>query len=227
MSNKVTRKSMDYVIKQAIAANTSENVEVMESTYFNEIHFYKTIWPELVKLQESIPGFKCFNKIPKCYAISSEPGKEKLVMENLKSIGCEMIPRDGTFDHHFTTLLMKTYGQFHGISAAYRELNPEEYKKLTDPLKKSTESVLTMEIFKNYISGCMNHWHSLVEDEKIKKKLFPYKKSGLERAIEAINYRGKNPVINHGDCWSNNIMFKINVSILSNYFLIRKIILSF
>lgn len=185
----------------------------MEVLYFNEIHFYKTIWKELRNFQNGFPGIH-FNKIAKFYCCSVDPGKEKLVMENLQYSGYKMFPRDGTFDDIHVKLLMKSYGQFHGISAAYREHHPKEYKKLTCDLKNALECItLGNKQVCDFIMSSIKRLQSLVEDEKIKAKLRVYTERAPQMALDAIKYEGKNPVVNHGDCWSNNLMFKFDVSI--------------
>lgn len=186
----------------------------MEILFFNEIHFYNNIWKELQSFQNGFPGLQ-FNKIAKFYCSSSAPGQEKLVMENLKYSDFNMFPRDGTFDDIHVKLLMKCYGQFHGISAAYREHHPEDYKKLTCVLKNSLEFMtLHNEQIYEFVLSSMKRLQSLVDDDKIKAKLKVYTERGPEISVNATKYEGKNPVVNHGDCWSNNLMFKFDVSII-------------
>lgn len=186
----------------------------MEVLYFNEIHFYTTIWKALQQFQDGFSGLQ-FNKIAKLYSACSIPGKETLVMENLKYSDYRLFPRDGTFDDVHVKLLMKSYGQFHGTSAAYREHHPEEYKKLTFVLRDTMKCItLGNEHVCQYMRAAMKRLQSIVDDEKIKEKLNVYAEKAAEIAVNSVKYEGKNPVVSHGDCWSNNLMFKFDVSIL-------------
>lgn len=200
-----------FVVKQTIPAKTDKNKEILRNSYFNEIHFYDNIVKQYEKFANSFPNAKKFDKVPKAYAVRAEEGKEKIVMENLKELGFQMLPRNGNFNDEHMKLLMEVYGEFHGVSAAFREHNPEGFQKLTGVFKNSTENAL--ELARPYIPMMMKNLIELVEDESIKQKLKIYTEKGAELAINSLQYNGKNPVVNQGDCWSNNVMLKYDVSI--------------
>lgn len=215
IKNKKENKKHNLVVKQAIPAKTASDAKVMETTYFNEIHFYKTVWPTYDNFQRSFPGITYFNKIATCYGSNLTPGREKLILENLKHSGFQMFPRDGAFQDAHLKLLLNAYGRFHGISAAFRELHPEETKKLTEVLTNSSELVLKMNVVSMYIVHCLKSMEKMIENENIKGKLEVFRQNAIQLASDSIHYGGRNPVFNHGDCWSNNILFKFDVSIFS------------
>lgn len=186
--------------------------EAVTNLYFNEIQFYQNIWKTLEKFQKKFPRSQPFDKLCKCYAAINEVAKEKIVMEDLKVLGYQLVPRSDAYNEQQIVLLLKLYGHFHGISAAFRQYNPEEFKSLTQSLKNSTESVFTIPAMRLYITVCCNHMYELVENESVKEKLGIYYEKCTEKALNSIRYDGKNPVLNHGDCWSNNIMLKYDVS---------------
>lgn len=212
LTNKTTNEKLHFVIKQALKASSSSDIEVMANTYFNEIHFYQNIWRAFDGFQRKFPRMEPFNKIPIFYGSCGEFANQKLVLENLKYSGHRMFPRNETFADTQVEFLMISYGQFHGISAAFREHNPEEYKKLMDPLKNSTENVINMQAMKGFVLFCMSQVIPMVKDEKIKRELEKYRTQAIKLALDATKYKGKNPVFNHGDCWSNNLMVEYEVS---------------
>lgn len=142
------------MVQQTVSANNTSNEQVMASTFLNEIHFYKTLWPVYDNFQKGFAGIVPFDKFPKFYGSRLTPGKEKLIMENLKYSGFEMIHRDGTFQDTYLKLLLNSYGQFHGISA-FRELHTEKSKKLTNEWTNSSELVLKMDVISMYIRYCL------------------------------------------------------------------------
>lgn len=213
LKRKTTGEILPLIIKHAGNQLDPSTAKIIGNLFFNEIHFYENIWKTLVKFQKTFPRSQSFNKIPKMYASSSESGEHNIVLENLNHLGFEMFPRSDAFNEQQMEVLLTAYGQFHGISAALREHKPHEFKALTQPLKNSTEMLLTLNSFKLYLSLCLNLMRHLVNNENTKEKINYYCEKGIEKAKDSLRYDGKNPVINHGDCWSNNIMAKFDVSI--------------
>lgn len=203
------------MLKQTLPANSSDTKALVSNSFYNEIYFYEKIWPELDKFQKSFPDVTRFTHIPKFYAALKTPGEEKLLIENLKYSGFQLFPRSKPFDDIHMKLLMKTYGHYHALSASYREYNPDEFKILTNVLKDSTGSVLEMKRLALFTTFCFQQNYDMVTDGNVKEKIKKYIKNSSKIAKENLMYNGKNPVINHGDCWSNNFMFNMNVSILT------------
>lgn len=199
-------------MKRAVEAKTPEGAALMENTFFNEIHFYQNIWKAFDKFQRRFPQMKPFDKIPKFYYASGDCHIQKLVMENLKYSGYRTFPRGEAFSDDQLAYILTEYGRFHGLSTAFRKHNPEEYKLLVDPLKDSTTNVVEMRVMKGYVLICMNRLISMVKNEAIKQKLGKYGTEAIQIVLNSLKYKGKNPVLNHGDCWSNNIMVKYEVS---------------
>lgn len=202
------------LVKHSHLSDNPSAAEIVNATYFNEIYFYENIWTALEKFQRSFTGVTIFDKIPKCYAVQSDVSKHFLVLENLKNKGFEMFKRDAAFEDSYIKFLLKLYGVFHGISAAFREYIPKQFKELTSKLTNSTECFFNLNSIKILMYVFITQTSLFITDEKIKEKVQDYVKNGPQIAIDALKYRGRNPVMLHGDCWSNNYMFKFDVSIL-------------
>lgn len=215
LQNKATNEKLHLVVKQSLPTDNLTAAEMVYRTYFNEIYFYKYIWPTFEKFQESFTSVKQFDKIPKCYAVKSESNKQVILLENLKYTGFDMFKRDEAFSDIHIKLLLKLYGQFHGTSAAFREHSQEEFQKLSNELKDSLKCFFNMNAMKIFLHLFLTQTNLLLEDEKIKEKLKIYIEKNSQIACDALEYDGKNPVILHGDCWSNNFLFKFDVSIIT------------
>lgn len=200
-------------MKQTIPAETQDLKEVVRNIYFNEIYFYQNIIKDYQKFQTRFPHSKLFNKIPKCLAVQTEEGKQKILMENLRTLGFKTLPRSGNFDDDHTKLIMEVYGQFHGLSAAFREHNPKKFILLTSNVKSASAPIVKT-LLSDQINNIMTMIMQTMENEDIKAKLKIFTEKGGELAVDSLNYNGKNPVVHHGDCWSNNIMFKYDVSMI-------------
>lgn len=214
LRNKITNEKLDVVLKKTLPSGSEGSRILLECLFFNEIHFYSTIWYEIENFQKQFHGGQQCDNVPKFYGSSLEPFKELFVMENLKKIGYAMYPRNGIFDEQVTKLLMEKYGRFHGVSAAFREINPKQYEGLVKDLRESSMIVSNAGIFIDYIQRTVMMIMDLFTNEDIKKKLERYVKNTVQILIKTLQYNGKNPVVNHGDCWSSNMMFKFDVSII-------------
>lgn len=214
LCNKSTNKKLHLVVKQSLTSNNDSAADMVARAYFNEIHFYTIIWTKLDNFQRSFSSVIPFDKIPQCYAVNCDTDKRILVLENLKYEGFEMFKRDAAFTDTHMKLLLKLYGQFHGISAAFRELKRAAFEKMVADLKDSQETFFKMNSMRIYLQLFMAETDLMLQDEQIKEKFKRYVDHCPEIAMDAIKYDGRNPVILHGDCWSNNIMFKFDVSML-------------
>lgn len=209
------------MVKQTLQTNKETNRMLLECLFFNEIHFYKIIWIEIETFQNTcLGGLQCHN-VPKFYGCFSEAGKELFVMENLKKQGFEMFPRADVFEDKITKLLMISYGKFHGVSAAFRVHHSEKYKSLTKDLRELNEILINSEVLISYIKHTVTKIMDLIENEDIRNQLEKYARNTGEILIQSSEYNGTNQVVKHGDCWSNNMMFKFDVSIIFVLFLPR------
>lgn len=216
LSNKKTNEILELVVKQQIPTKTELDQEIMENTFFNEMYFYQNIWQTLDKFQREYPKVVAFDRIPKVYAYINEPSKRKLAIENLKHSGFDMFPRDWAYDDVQAKFLMESYARFHATSAAFREKHPEEFKKLVSELRNSGESVMKLKMMRDFSLGCMRKFRDMIENEEIRAKLNILCEDGIRISNEALKYSGRNPVVIHGDCWTNNIMVKFDVSFILN-----------
>lgn len=151
-------------------------------------------------VSEKILNVEPFDKLSNFFAANGDFGQQKLVMENLKFSGFQMLPRADTFNDSHIDLLLKTFEKFHGISAAHREHNPIEYKAFMDLLKNCTATLLEMNIMAKYILYCIRELTSSINDLQIKDSLKKYCENGIQIAKDSLKYNGKNPVFCHRDC---------------------------
>ncbi|XP_023310186.1 uncharacterized protein LOC108907132 [Anoplophora glabripennis] len=233
LRNKKTRKELNVIVKQAFRDEALRDVMPVKDIYMNEIYFYSKVWHTLDKFQEQIPMKYRFQKVPKCLATFSNANFEYLVMENLKfqhfqnhdkklPLGkeyYELIFREyGKFHgKEYYELIFREYGKFHGLSFAYKASHPEEYadlaKGLVDIFLRIVENEVTQKGIKYLYENCIESLQPGVDDAVI-EKLRLYLQNHKEFLLEITDSKTKYSVITHGDCWSNNMMFKHDISSL-------------
>ncbi|XP_072384200.1 uncharacterized protein [Diabrotica undecimpunctata] len=212
--NKNTSKDHHLVVKQCLTGG-KETTKFMSMCFNNEIYFYTKVMPALQEFQKSYPKVEIFNDIPKCLATCLKKGEEKLVMENLKIKGYKVHPKKIPLNSKMYETIFKKYGKFHGISYAFKHYHPQKFSELGAEYHQNMKRLVDQGLMKSVISGCCNKVKEFLEEENEIKIIESFKKycdNGVQMYLDALAYKSPYSVFIHGDCWSNNMMFKYNKS---------------
>lgn len=195
--------------------------------FANEAYFYDIVWPKFKELYFERTQ-KSLDFIPKCLGTSKDV-MIRIAMENLKSSGFETYDKRLSFNKEHLLTIFKTYGIFHGISMCLKEQNYEEFCELISNIKLIFERTLTGEDFMSKsITKVFSEIQNLcIFDSTTEKHLMEvtdeYKKNGWKILHKLLTVDSVPRAIIHGDCWSNNMMFKQNVSQIFNHIFLSKI----
>lgn len=216
LRNKKHDQEFHFIVKQAFTNRSVREMHPIRSVYINEIYFYSQIWPQLNKFQEKIDPKYQFQKLPKCFAAVDEENSEKLLLENLKFHNFEIYDKRKPFNKEHVELIFKEYGKLHAPSFAYKSLYPKSYVRLVEGTTNTFSDIGSRDYFqKGNVAtheACLNNLLPGMDDAVIEKYKH-YPKICNKLFFESINCDTKYTVIIHGDCWSNNMMFKYNVSV--------------
>lgn len=182
---------------------------IVKEMFENEANFYKHIWKKMINFSKSV----CV--IPECIGIL-EADQITIVLEDVTVQGFVLYDKLKCFDEEHFCLISKTYGVFHGLSMIFRYQNPNEYfefENLLHPLFKDSfdESGYFSEKFSSVLR-LIQHYFDEDTEGHILEKLHSYIKSGSKLVHVVLSQDVEQDVILHGDCWSNNMMFKYGVS---------------
>ncbi|XP_028136987.2 uncharacterized protein LOC114331581 [Diabrotica virgifera virgifera] len=214
LKNKITGEDHHLVVKQCLEG-AEETSKFMSMCFNNEVHFYKNVIPAVEALQKSYPKVELFNNIPKCFATSSKKREEKLVMENLNLQGYKGHPKKIPLNSKMFEIIFKTYGKFHGISYAFKHYHPEQFTELGARYQKNLKMFFEQGMMKQrLISICTTTKEFLEEEDEIKiiDSFKKFSDNAPQMFFDALEYKSPYSVFLHGDCWSNNMMFKHNKS---------------
>lgn len=210
--DKETKEKQFLVVKQQKSYD-GKPFEFTAPLFDNEIHFYITIWPTLHKFYQEKTG-KVLNIVPHCLATSTT-GFKRLVLENLLSKDFVLHDKRKPLNKEHFSLIFNTYGIYHGISMALKEQNIEEYNRLLEPLQPLWKSAYDNESFAGKILKLLSRTCQNLFDEKSEKsvieRLQVYEQEGPKIIKECLQQGGGDGVLLHGDCWSNNNMFRYKV----------------
>ncbi|EFN82762.1 uncharacterized protein LOC105184837 [Harpegnathos saltator] len=190
-----------------------------ELLFRNEVAFYKHVWPALNRLQSS--GERVFGGVPKIYAARAD----LIAMEDLRQRGFKMADRRKGLEVENLKLVLKALAGFHALSLTLRESRPEEFAKLMNPEHdQGIQEVLfrrdNEDWYRQYYRVAANNAIRMVSDalpshmdsqrEEIMTKLQAFLNEDVffRTMSELVSTQGPLSVFCHGDCWTNNILFR-------------------
>lgn len=185
----------------------------VKEAFCNEIYIYDTILPEFQKFQKKYNTSNIFSSVPKFYGSFTSSNMEVIVLENLKKLEFGLWDKKQPLSRHHLEMMIPEYGRLHAISVAMAHKEPTLFQKLVQglyPSWKNFSETSNMELVfkKNIEKSCQ-----MLEKELNEKQLRKWRKFGNEvkEIFQEMLWReGPLKVIAHGDCWSNNFMFKHN-----------------
>lgn len=216
--NKKTQEQKSLVVKQQKGYN-GKPFEFTAPLFDNEIHFYNTIWPTLHTFFQEKTG-KILDIVPHCLATSTAEFK-RLLLEDLLSENFLLYDKRKPFDKQHFSLILTTYGIYHGITMALKQQNNEEYNRLLEPLHPVWKTAYDNGSYLAKTLVLLSRKSKEFFDEKSEKsvieRLQVYEQEGPKILNECIAQVGGDGILLHGDCWSNNNMFRYKVSLCDFY----------
>ena len=182
--------------------------------FLQEIDFYERVYPTLSAFYHEKTG-GCLNVAPECYKTSSEESKEMIFMTNLRERGFTLHEKGTTMNRETLQKVLSCYAQFHATSFSVRDQNPDAYEKVTKDLSnifcQIYEKCGLNKMFDGSIQDAIKCFDASTELD-IVERIKEAGKKGIaltkQERVELSEYCA----IIHGDCWSNNMMFKYKVS---------------
>lgn len=218
LTNKKSQKQEFLTLKQQKTEN-GKPLEWSNEPFENEIYFYNTIWLTLEEMYKTKTG-NSLDIVPKCLG-TLDDGVKRLAMENLKLNGFDINESSKIFSRDQIKLMLKSYGIFHALSMVLKELHPDKFSEFTSNIHNEW---LKMDLIGRGVVQTAEEVRSFfdpVKDKHLLDCLLKYSgQEGLELYYNSPNKDALPRTITHADCWSNNLMFKYDVSISIIYSLV-------
>lgn len=174
------------------------------------------------QIEKGLTAEDGFFEYPKCYGIIDDEKNDRfaLVMEDLKKSGYEMFDKFKPSDYNHVKLFMESLGKYHAISFALKDQRPgvfEQFKDLEDifsgQVEQSPEMMQAM--FRFAYDRAISAFDDDIAKENAVLTLRKLKENFLHDLKSLPLGRRSEPfsVINHGDCWNNNLMFKYDTKV--------------
>ena len=179
-------------------------------SYKREFIFYQQIVPKLLEVQNKIKNAEGLKiKFPNCILACAEYDKETIAVQGLKEEGYKLRDRLFKTNLDYVSLVMKNLAKLHALSFVLEKTNPKEFEEIArlchedvqychpGPAPKSMSSYYEASV-------------KVILDTAAKDKL-----NRLAPDILKVLYSCTRPdsysTICHGDCWNNNILYKVKV----------------
>ncbi|XP_012550911.1 uncharacterized protein LOC101746639 [Bombyx mori] len=177
-------------------------------SYKREYIFYQYIGPKYLEIQRNfnvIEGLKL--KILNCIYASAEYDKESIVVRDLDGQRYKFHNRFSEIDLDHVSLVVKNLAKMHALSFVWARTDPTEFLKIRNLCSKDVQYSDVSRVpnhMKFYYDTSVNVVSDLVAKEELK---------ALSSDIFSILHECTLPVENygafcHGDCWTNNAIFK-------------------
>ncbi|KAH8367572.1 hypothetical protein KR200_007110 [Drosophila serrata] len=183
-----------------------------DKLFRNEVQFYTTIMPELLKFQASKTGrdMPAFNAIPKCYTARHD----LLIMEDLRERGFQMSDRHKGLSMEETQSVLLQVAQLHALSLAYKFEHPLDFSKLCSLISEGIFCTANTSWYRNYYERLTKNAIKMVSevlppDSKYVLAInnFAESSSFFGRMVQLASAESPLSAICHGDCWVNNFLY--------------------
>uniref|UniRef100_A0A1B6GCW7 CHK kinase-like domain-containing protein n=1 Tax=Cuerna arida TaxID=1464854 RepID=A0A1B6GCW7_9HEMI len=196
-SNSSNIKTRSFLIKAPLANNTINESILID----NELLMYDEIIPKILEIAQ-------LEVAPKRYI---SPLTQVLVMDDLKEAGYMMCDSIKRLDYKHAKAVLVTLAKFHAASVAIKRDHPEAMER------NGVETVYThepkyAERFKPRILmrlyGLAKVLQTINGCEKFGDILIGAEEAFWDLIVEMFKPNSKLNVLNHGDFWTNNMLFK-------------------
>ncbi|XP_014093940.2 uncharacterized protein [Bactrocera oleae] len=200
-------KTVTFVLKAPHSNEIMSKIINLLKLFPKEEKMYHSIIPKFETLYTQVGSDIKF--APNAYQFDRDIGVDYILLEDLRPRGYKNANRIKGLDLEHTKHVLQKLAEFHAASACYVEhfgMFPEEFtvgfysKNNTELLKQFNSSSAFLAQLKKWKNG-----------QAFYEKLADSDSYLVDRLLQDQTY---NPsefnVLNHGDCWVNNILFKYN-----------------
>nr|CAI5855347.1 unnamed protein product [Callosobruchus analis] len=176
------------------------------------MYMYDQIFPAFEAFQKQKKVQDPFKAYPKCYKCLKVYKKDVIVLENIKSSGYQLHDKLKCMNLSHTKTVLQEYAKLHALSFALENQNPELFSTLLDGCTEDLFlDFLKKPKYQQSINDSLQQGVNILkkyDGDDLAAKYARITTDGVNRVIELLEEKNDQRVINHGDCWNNNFMFK-------------------
>lgn len=187
--------------------------------FSNEHLMYTEVLPKFLSLQKQAEiSEEDLLKFPKCYGANVEAPNEVVLVEDLKTSGFGMLDRFTALSDEYVKSVLRNLAIYHSLSYVLKNKEPDTYNYYKDNLKDMWGAMAAgtpeeLAYFQQIETVSLN----MLDDPEHQNVMRHKVSDVVMRAAKMTKFEdgSRYAVIQHGDCWTNNVMFKFEASILN------------
>ncbi|CAH1406808.1 unnamed protein product [Nezara viridula] len=194
-----------FIMKQMITEGTREKQQRM--AFAKETQVYSVILKQMSYLMEE---FEDTDETLWCNCIHSDPYLSCILLEDLKASGYSLVPRQQGLDLDHSIVALRGLGKYHGMAKVLEErgiISKDEYTQKSPftilKVIKAIPYAGILNLAKAMRESWGPEWEETAKSMMISLDPFAAKLNQVFKTDE-----NEFAVLIHGDCWSNNMMFK-------------------
>nr|CAD7261293.1 unnamed protein product [Timema shepardi] len=172
-----------------------------------EIFMYRDVIPKMYSIWKKRTGHTLSKRLsPRGYPSSR---MDTLILEDLRPLGYKMADRISQLDLDHTCLVLRSLAKLHAMSLAMLEEYPSSFKDLDEPFFTEENKDMISRTFIKPVKASMLLLRQWPGFEHLADRLEEMYANSVDDLIKTVR-PDETPlsVLNHGDCWVNNMLFK-------------------
>ncbi|XP_030374560.1 uncharacterized protein LOC115624107 [Scaptodrosophila lebanonensis] len=201
----MTTKKLSFVLKAQNSSKFQAKIMSQFKMFFREDQMYHQILPKFEEIYSAAGKTVQFG--PRAFKLDYNIGANYILLEDLKAKGFKNADRQGGFDQLHIKEVLKKLAGFHAVSAVYVEKYGMFSKLFTLGVYTKGNKPILKEL--NDADPFLTQLRRWRVGTQFHKRLIDKEKVLIDRILDnqTVNPHEFN-VLNHSDCWVNNVMFK-------------------
>ncbi|KAH8247192.1 hypothetical protein KR038_000005 [Drosophila bunnanda] len=198
-------RNISFVLKAQHSNEVMAAILTKLKLFQKEEQMYHNILPKFEKLY-AVAG-KRIKFAPRAFKVDRDPGVDYILLEDLHQRGFKNENRLAGLDLEHMEKALEKLAAFHAASACYVEHNGLFGEEFTVGVFSEANRKLLQEF--NASGAFLAQLKKWKNAQKLYEKLADSDDYLVDRLLQDQQYNAREfNVLNHGDCWANNIMFQ-------------------
>uniref|UniRef100_A0A1E1WL08 CHK kinase-like domain-containing protein n=1 Tax=Pectinophora gossypiella TaxID=13191 RepID=A0A1E1WL08_PECGO len=205
-------ETLKIVAKVAPVIEDLRNTMQTKEVFYNEHVVYTELLPKFTELEveAEIPKKERL-RYAACLGSLDEEPNEIILLEDLQEPGFTLLDRFKALQNDQMKLIIENIAKLHALSFALKNKELETFDKIRNKLYNSRLHMGKEPTTKHFLNHIENQFLDLLDEEKYKQAI-KGKISGMDGLMGKLHKADKDSkhlVIQQGDCWTNNVLFRL------------------